>query len=224
MRIIITGSEGLIGRQLVKDLSPQYKIIKLDKKLGHDLNNELFIKNFFKKKKNIYGMIICHGLNPQKNDKTNNDPLKLDISSINNYLETNLISPFNLCRHYIKNNKRGKIITISSLYGLVSPYHKLYINSFKHIGYCMSKSSIIMMTKYLATLYAVKFNINTVVLGGVINKKIKKEFVKNYSKQSPKQRMMKTNETSGIFKYLLSENSSYANGGVFTLDGGWTSW
>ena len=42
------------------------------------------------------------------------------------------------------------------------------------------------MTKYLATLYVEKFNINTVVLGGVINKKIKKEFVKNYSKLSPK--------------------------------------
>ena len=31
---------------------------------------------------------------------------------------------------------------------------------------------------------------------------------------------MKINETSGIFKYLLSENSSYDNGEVFTVDGG----
>jgi NAD(P)-dependent dehydrogenase (short-subunit alcohol dehydrogenase family) len=107
---------------------------------------------------------------------------------------------------------------------MVSPMHFLYEDSFKHIGYCMSKSSIIMMTKYLATLYAKKFNINSVVLGGVMNKKINNKFLKNYSMMSPQKRMMKGKETSGIFEYLLSEKSSYANGGVFTIDGGWTSW
>ncbi len=154
MKVIITGSEGLIGKQLVKDLSKKYEIIKLDLKLGHDLIDEKFISGFFKKNKLIHGLIICHGLNPQKDTKFDNDPLTLNTNSINFYLDTNLISPFNLCRHYIKNNKKGKIITISSLYGMVSPKHFLYEDSFKHIGYCLSKSSIIMMTKYLATLYA----------------------------------------------------------------------
>lgn len=224
MRVIITGSEGLIGKRLVKDLAKKYKIIKLDLKLGHDLNDERFISNFFKKTKPIYGLIICHGLNPQKNEKFNNDPLTLNTSSVSEYFENNLISPFNLCRYFIKNNKNGKIITISSLYGMVSPKHFLYKKSFKHIGYCMSKSSVIMMTKYLATLYAKNFNINSVVLGGVITKNIDKGFVKNYSMTSPKKRMMTSKETSGIFEYLLSKKSSYATGGVFTIDGGWTSW
>jgi hypothetical protein len=35
---------------------------------------------------------------------------------------------------------------------------------------------------------------------------------------------MFTKETSGIFEYLLNKKSSYANGGIFTIDGGWTSW
>jgi NAD(P)-dependent dehydrogenase (short-subunit alcohol dehydrogenase family) len=224
MKVIITGSEGLIGKQLVKDLSRKYEIIKLDLKFGHDLINEKFISNFFKKEKRIHGLIICHGLNPQKDTKFDNDPLTLNTDSINYYLDTNLISPFNLCRHFIKNNKKGKIITISSLYGMVSPKHYLYDNSFKHIGYCLSKSSIIMMTKYLATLYAKNFNINSVILGGVITKNIDKKFVKSYSKSSPKKRMMTTKETTGIFDYLLSEKSTYATGGVFTVDGGWTAW
>ena len=51
MKIVITGSEGLIGRQLVRDLSSKYEICKLDLKLGHDLNSEKFISNFFSKKK-----------------------------------------------------------------------------------------------------------------------------------------------------------------------------
>ncbi len=41
---------------------------------------------------------------------------------------------------------------------------------------------------------------------------------------SPKKRMMTSKETSGVFEYLLSEKSSYATGGVFTIDGGWTAW
>ena len=47
MKIVITGSEGLLGKQLVRDLSSTYQIIKLDLKLGHDLNNENFVSNFF---------------------------------------------------------------------------------------------------------------------------------------------------------------------------------
>ena len=91
-------------------------------------------------------------------------------------------------RRRIRRNKKGKIITISSLYGVVSPMHFLYKNSHKHIGYCLSKSSIIMMTKYLATLYGKNFNINSVVLGGVSNSEINKSFVKNYSKLNPKKK------------------------------------
>ena len=102
MKVIITGSEGLIGKQLVKDLSKKYEIIKLDLKFGHDLIDEKFISGFFKKNKPIYGLIICHGLNPQKDTKFDNDPLTLNTNSINFYLDTNLISPFNLCRHFIK--------------------------------------------------------------------------------------------------------------------------
>jgi NAD(P)-dependent dehydrogenase (short-subunit alcohol dehydrogenase family) len=231
MKIVITGSEGLIGKQLVKGLSLKYKIIKLDLKLGHDLNDEKFVSDFFLKNKSLYGLIICHGLNPTKNLLNNskkikfeNNPLTLNSDSIRDYLETNLISPFNIVRHFIKNQKYGKIITVSSLYGVVSPVHYLYKKNHKHIGYCLSKSAIVMMTKYLATLYAKNFCINSVVLGGVISNKIKKEFVRSYSKINPKKRMMKVKEASGIFSYLLDENSSYTNGGVFTVDGGWTSW
>ena len=40
MKIIITGSEGLIGKELCKYLSKKNKIIKLDLVLGHDLSDE----------------------------------------------------------------------------------------------------------------------------------------------------------------------------------------
>ena len=48
MKIIITGSEGLIGKQLVKHLEKNHSILKLDLKLGHDLTDEKFVKRWFK--------------------------------------------------------------------------------------------------------------------------------------------------------------------------------
>jgi len=223
MKIVITGSEGLIGKQLVKDLSAKYEIIKLDLKLGHNLEDEKFIANFFKKNKSLHGMIICHGYNPQKLN-LKDDPMKLKINSLNRYFSVNVNSCFNMCRYFIQNNKKGNIITISSLYGINSPKHYIYETGHKNLGYCLSKASVIMLTKYLATLYGKRININTVILGGVYNNKINKKLIKNYSKHNPKKRMMTTNETTGIFEFLLDAKSSYANGGVFTIDGGWTSW
>ena len=48
MKIIITGSEGLLGKELVNHLQTKHKILKLDLSLGHDLTNEKFVKSWFK--------------------------------------------------------------------------------------------------------------------------------------------------------------------------------
>ena len=50
MKIIVTGSEGLLGKEIVRHLEKKYDVIKLDKILGHDLADELFVKKWFKKK------------------------------------------------------------------------------------------------------------------------------------------------------------------------------
>ena len=40
MKIIVTGSEGLLGKEIVKHLEKKYDVIKLDKILGHDLDDD----------------------------------------------------------------------------------------------------------------------------------------------------------------------------------------
>ena len=41
MKIIVTGSHGVVGKQIVKDLKKnrRIKFVELDIKLGHDLTN-----------------------------------------------------------------------------------------------------------------------------------------------------------------------------------------
>ena len=61
-KIIVTGSEGLIGTELCSYLSKKYKILKLDLILGHDLTDEEFVKNWFKKNK-ADALVNCFALN-----------------------------------------------------------------------------------------------------------------------------------------------------------------
>ena len=49
MKIIVTGSEGLLGKEIVKHLEKNYDVLKLDLVLGHDLSDENFVKKWIKK-------------------------------------------------------------------------------------------------------------------------------------------------------------------------------
>ena len=223
-KIVITGGEGLIGKKLKEYFNKKYKVISLDISLGHDLTDNTFVKKFFKENKNIYGLILLHAYNPLPLKETKKiEPVDFKLDELRDYMEVNIISAFDVCRNFIKNNKKGKIINVSSLYGEVAPKHHIYNNFTKHIGYSLSKSSIIMMTKYLATYYPT-FNINTVILGGVYQKEFDINFVKNYSQNTPKKRMMDINEVTSCFDFLLKEESSYVTGTEIKIDGGWTAW
>jgi len=223
-KVLITGSEGLIGTKLKEVLGHKYDIVGLDLKNDHDLTNEAFVEDWFKNNK-LDGMILCHAFNPIPfEDSTKKEPHDEDLNDIRNYLEVNVTSVFNLCRNFIKNNSSGNIINVSSVYGVNSPKHHIYNNFTKPIGYSLSKSSIIAMTKYLACYYAPKYRFNTVVLGGVYDSRFESSFVEKYSDNSPFGRFMDVDEVPGIFDFLLGDESSYATGAAFTIDGGWTAW
>ena len=223
-KVVITGGEGLIGTKLKEYFKDKFEILSLDISLGHDLTNENFVKRFFKENKNLYGLIVLHAYNPLPlKNTTKIEPVDFELNEIKDYLNVNVVSAFDVCRNFIKNNKKGKIVNVSSLYGEVAPKHHIYDNFTKHIGYSLSKSSVVMMTKYLATYYP-KFNINTVILGGVYQEEFDKNFVKKYNKNTPIKRMMDVNEVTSCFDFLLKEESSYITGTEIKVDGGWTAW
>ncbi len=227
-RLVITGSEGLIGRQLCRHFGGRFEILKLDLALGYDLTDENFVGEWFRKNKNLYGMIIGHAYNaPVPLARVENkkiEPHQMSLDEVRRYFEVNSISPLNLCRHFVKNNKKGVIINISSIYGTVAPRHYIYKDFVKSIGYPMSKAALNMMTKYLATYYAPKFRFNTIVFGGVAAGKQDPQFVAEYSKHTPMRRLLNIDEVSSVFDFLLDERSSYVTGTEVFVDGGWTAW
>ena len=222
---MITGSEGLIGSKLKMHLETRYDVIGLDIKLGHDLCNSRFVDSFFGSVGDLYGAILCHAFNPLPVEETNKiEPVDVTLKEIRDYMDVNVISAFDVCRNFIRHNDSGRIINISSLYGNVSPKHPIYNNFTKHIGYSLSKSSVVMLSKYLAAYYADNFKINTVILGGVYEEGFDNTFVANYQENVPIRRMMDLDEVPSVFEFLLDEKNTYTTGTEIIVDGGWTAW
>ena len=223
MKIIVTGSKGLIGTEITRYLkSRSHKVIECDLVLGHDLSNEKFVRQWFSENK-AEAIVNLFALD-DKMDSTREKTTLFNISldTFRDYMEINLTCLFSVCREFARNNKKGAIVNFSSTYGITAPNPGLYNGSHKHIGYPVSKAGVIMMTKYLATHLAPKIRVNCLAPAGVKHKQ-GKEFIKEYSKMVPMGRMMQTGELNKIVEYLCSDASSFVTGSVFTIDGGWTA-
>jgi len=122
----------------------------------------------------------------------------------------------------------GSIVNISSIYGILSPDQRIYRYKekpfFKAVGYSVSKSGILNLTRYLATYWAEKnVRVNTMTLAGVFNNQ-DEQFLKNYCPKVPLGRMAKANEYNGAAVFLLSDASSYMTGSNMVIDGGFSAW
>lgn len=131
----------------------------------------------------------------------------------------------------MKKERKGSIINVSSIYGVVAPDQRIYEGSFyreKQINtppvYSASKGAVISLTRYLAT-YLAKYGIrvNSTTPGGVYSGQ-NEIFVKKYSERCPLGRMAKPEEIFTAVYFLASDASSYITGHNLIVDGGWTIW
>ena len=223
LRIIITGSEGLIGKQLKNFLQENNEIIVLDLSLGHDLSDENFVKKWFSENK-ADCIINCFALNDHvENNQKRPTLFDISLDSFSNFLHVNLTSLFSVCREFARNNPSGSIINFSASTGIVSARPDLYDGGHKHIAYSISKAGVINLTKFLAVHLAPSIRVNCLAPGGIENSQ-SEDFIKSYSKLTPLDRMMKPTELNGIVDFLCSSYSSYVTGATYVVDGGWTTW
>jgi len=223
-KVIVTGSEGLVGKALCDALESEYNIVKIDVELGHDLKNEQVVINLMKKHADSVGLVNLFCINPQPSDKSE-DLMSITLESVKDYLDVNTLALFCVCREFARFcQNEASIINFSSTYGVSSPKHFIYGDNFtKHIGYTISKSAVLGMSKYLATYLAPDIRVNTIVPGGIRNNQ-EEGFINEYSKMTPMKRLMEVDEITGAVRYLLSKDSSYTTGSSIHVDGGWTAW
>ena len=132
----------------------------------------------------------------------------------------------------LKYKKKGCVIQLGSVYGLVGQDNNIYKNTSmkENMSYSVIKGGIINLSRQMASYYG-KYNIrvNTLCPGGISghvagkNTKQDKNFIKNYSNKVPLKRLGKANEVALAALFLASEASSYITGTTLIVDGGITA-
>lgn len=133
----------------------------------------------------------------------------------------------------MKKQKHGKILNITSMYGIVSPDFKIYegdkcedyINP-PHYG--AAKAAIIQLTKYYA-VYLGKFgiNVNAIAPGPFPNTATQEEnpaFIEKLKEKNPIKKIGKPEDLIGTIILLSSKESDFITGQTIQVDGGWTIW
>tara|TARA_B100002052_G_C15841943_1_gene580555 strand:+ start:54 stop:737 length:684 start_codon:yes stop_codon:yes gene_type:complete len=225
-KIIITGSEGIIGSSLINEFKDKdVQIACFDKDLGHDLSNEKEVIDLMKDHEDYQYLINLFALNDHViKGKNKSNLFDIDLDSITDYCNINLVSLFSVCRAFAKFCNATSIVNFSSLYGVLSPKKYIYDkNNEKHIGYTITKHGVIGLSRHLST-HISPIRVNCIVPGGVETIDQSEDFKLKYNKNVPLGRMLKANELFGIINLLCSDKSSYINGSIINVDGGWTSW
>ena len=233
---IVTGCEGQLGKIFISELLKlNYNIIGIDieeksnnnkiKYIKADITNSEDLREKLNTKfiENVDLLINNAGVSvfTPFEDRTDEE---LDY-----VLNINLKAPIVLSQiifnNFFKPQKKGCIVNIASIYGLVSGDMRIYSKGDRRTPeiYGASKAGVINLTKYLAA-YMAQFNVrvNSISPGGVFNQQDKK-FVDKYSNKVPLGRMARAEELQSSLRFLIDEGSSYLTGENIVVDGGFTS-
>lgn len=244
--IAITGGYGHIGKHVTNYLSKYGAIVyvlakdkeKFDNEFGRKINikfqycdilDEQTIIESFKtifNKHNKIDVLINNAAYTK-----GNSPEKMSLNDWQIGLEGTLTSVFLCIKNiipYFKKNKKGKIINVSSMYGMIAPTFEIY-NNFEEFtsqpNYGSSKAAVIQLTKYYAS-YLGKLNItvNTITPGPFPKKEIQshKNFIKNLKKQTCLNKIGQPEDIIGAFVFLSSDSSNFITGHNLIVDGGWS--
>ena len=222
---------------LAKELSFRYKSQVVG--IGCDVSDPASVKAMVAHVVAAFGEInILHNNAASKSDNLDNFFAPFEEYGLEQWrkiMSVNLDGMFLVAqavgRQMVAQAKGGSIIQTASIYGVMSPDHRIYEGSF-YLGrkintpavYTASKAGIIGLTKYLATYWADKgIRVNTLTPGGTESGQ-NDEFKRRYSNRIPMNRMAEAHEMVGALLYLTSDASSYVTGQNIIVDGGFTSW
>lgn len=214
-KVLLTGASKGIGRAIYEELlkndlysvdAPSHSTL--------DINNKQSIDNYFENQINYDVLINNAGINIL------GEINELESESINEMMQVNLVAPILLIQKvskYMKNNKYGKIINLSSIWGIRS-------KEFRTL-YSATKFGLNGVTKSLAReLGSYNILVNSICPGYVNTEMTKKNVPENVQeeikKDIPLGRFAEPSEIAKTISFLISEENTYITGQTIIVDGG----
>ena len=204
-------------QQLENTYKTKVLTIKCDVTDSNDIKNAALMseKEFGK----IDILINCAGASKDKGI------LNMTDEEWNFTIETDLSSVFKVTREFgkiMKKNKYGRIINISSMYGLVGN------SEIPTVAYHSSKGGVINFTRAVAAELAPYSITCNCICPGYFETELTSEVLKTEKFQQfakthvPMQRYGKEGELNAGAIFLASDEASYVTGTILTIDGGYT--
>jgi len=162
-----------------------------------------------------------------------NDPEKLSDDDWAYGIDGTLSSVYRAIREiipYFHAQRGGKIIYVSSMYGLVAPRFSIYEAAPGQLNpphYGAAKAGVIQLTRYYAAYLGPSgVNVNCVVAGPFPTPATQAngEFVEALKSMNPLGRIGTPEGVVGAFVFLSSSSSDFVTGHNLVVDGGWTAW
>jgi len=192
----------------------QYKVNVLTYKA--DVSKEDEVKDMIKEIINKYGKIDV--LVNNAGIAYDRDFNEITIEEFKRTLEVNVIGAFIVARECSKYMSNGSsIVNVSSTSGtkVVSP---------ESIDYNISKVGLQSLTRDLALRLKPNIRVNAVAIGWAdtdMNKDLPKEYIEEENAKIYLDRFAKPSEIANAIYFLASEEASYINGEILTIDGGY---
>ena len=181
-----------------------------------DVSNEFEVKECISKIMDIYGridvVVNCAGI------VFDRDMYKATIAEFENTIKVNVIGAFIVSREASKKmTKGGSIINISSTNGtkVIAP---------ESVDYNISKVGLQSLTRDLAYQLKPNIRVNAIAIGWAdtdMNKDLPKEYIEEENKKIYLERFADPSEIARTICFLASDESSYINGEILTIDGGY---
>ena len=181
-----------------------------------DVSNENEVKCSINKIIDTYGridvVVNCAGIVFDRNMYT------ATIAEFENTIRVNVMGAFIVSREASRNMKKGSsIINISSTNGtkVIAP---------ESIDYNISKVGLQSLTRDLAYQLKPNIRVNAIAIGWAdtdMNKDLPKEYIEEENKKIYLERFADPSEIAKTIYFLASEESSYINGEILTIDGGY---
>jgi glucose 1-dehydrogenase len=124
---------------------------------------------------------------------------------------------------YLQESENGKIVNLSSIYGLVGGENSA--------AYCTSKGGVSNLTRQMALDYAAdEINVNALAPGIIETaqnaewRETDAELLTDWQASTPWPRFGQPEDVANAALFLASDESDFVTGHVLSVDGGWTAW